>query len=47
MTAVNINKVLNDFYENVDAKESTVIVALDISAAVDNICLAKLCPFAH
>ena len=35
-------KVFNDVYENVDATESTVIVALDISAAFDSICHAKL-----
>ena len=35
-------KVFNDDYENVEARESTVIVALDISAAFDIICHAKL-----
>ena len=35
-------KVFNDVYEIVDARESTVIVALDISAVFDTICQAKL-----
>ena len=35
-------KVFNDVYENVDSRESTVIVALDMSAAFDIICHAKL-----
>ena len=35
-------KIFNDVYQNVDAREFTVIVALDISAAFDTICHAKL-----
>ena len=35
-------KVFNDVYENGDARESMVIIALDISVAFDTICHAKL-----
>ena len=40
-TETALIKVFNDVYENVDSRESTVIVALDISAAFDTICHAK------
>ena len=41
-TEMALIKVFNDVYENVDARESTVIVALDISVAFDIICHVKL-----
>ena len=41
-TETALLKVLNDVYESVDARMSTVIVALDISAAFDTICHSNL-----
>lgn len=41
-TETALLKILNVVYENVDVKLSTVIVALDISAAFDMICHSKL-----
>ena len=37
-----MQKVLNDVNENVESKASTVLVALEISAAFDSICHLKL-----
>ena len=41
-TETALLKVLSDAYESVDARMSTVIVALDVSAAFDTICHSKL-----
>ena len=41
-TETALLKVLNDVYENVEAKTFIVLVALDISAAIDIICHSKL-----
>jgi hypothetical protein len=41
-TETALLSIFNDIYTNVDTKKLTVIVALDISAAFDTICHAKL-----
>ena len=46
-TKTALIKGFNDVYENVDATESVVIVALDISATFDTICHAKLLDRLH
>ena len=46
-TETALIKVFHDVYENVAPRESTVIVALDISAAFDTICHAKLLDRLH